>query len=452
MTRVFGNRKIVLCACAGLLVVGGAGLGACAAKPNPGNPVPTAEKPAETPATDKFGIVDADSWKDIYPHQYASYLQNAEKTPPWSEYESAAAEDTTSAKPDGFQATDAGTADKLEAKPEMKSLGKGYGYAKYYTEPASHVYSLWTVTHNGRINDKTKTGCIACKSPQFSAQVEQEGDSIFTKSFYDYVGQYTENVSCASCHGNDPTELRVDRAQWRQVMANDTTASMEGQVCGQCHCDYSMYPGTNVPTSPYTDGRASMTPDKALAWYDANMPDGDWTYESTGAKMIAVRHAEYEFNYGGEGNHMTNLGYDCSDCHMSVKRADDGTAYTDHNWSSPTENDGLVSRDCSKCHKDLKAEVKAWQDEIDTRTHNLGLREEKATKNFEDAIAAGTLSDEQKARLQKIQRDAGYYWNLCTAENSKGAHNPTLFRETLAKGEQLMEEADQILGVSSQVS
>lgn len=44
-------------------------------------------------------------------------------------------------------------------------------------------------------------------------------------------------------------------------------------------------------------------------------------YESTGAKMLAVRHAEYEFNYGGEGNHMTNLGYDCNDCHMAAKYA-----------------------------------------------------------------------------------------------------------------------------------
>lgn len=34
--------------------------------------------------------------------------------------------------------------------------------------------------------------------------------------------------------------------------------------------------------------------------------------------MLAVRHAEYEFNYGGEGNHMTNLGYDCNDCNMAA--------------------------------------------------------------------------------------------------------------------------------------
>lgn len=452
--KLLGRTLLVLICAMAVTTLAVCAIG-CAPKANPGIPTPNAEKAQTTPATDQFGIVTADSWKDIYPHQYASYLQNADNTPPYEEY--IATEDNTSAKPDGWTDVDSHKADYLaeDQAPEIKTLGKGYGYAKYYTEPAGHVYSLWTVTHNGRVGDgsKTKTGCITCKSPQFSAEVDAQGDGIFTKAFNDYVYKYTENISCASCHGDDPTTLRVDRAEWRKIMAGDDTASMEGQVCGQCHCDYSMAPGTAVPTSPYPygGGRASMTPEKALAWYDANN-FSDWTYATTGAQMIAVRHAEYEFVYGGEGSHMMNLGYNCNNCHMAATYASDGTAYTDHHWISPLDNDELIKRDCSKCHADLKAEVKAWQTDIDGRTHQLGLRAEKFIKNFEGAITAGTLSDAQKADLQKVQRDSCYYWNLAAAENSEGAHNPDLYNHILEMGNQLLDQGDQILGTSSVVT
>ncbi len=447
------SRKLV----AGFVAIAVVGLVAgavgCAGKPNPGYPTPTAEAPAVMPQPDQFGIVKAEQWKDIYPNQYNSYLKNADNAPIYEEYTAEGVDDTTSALYEGYTPKPNDKADYThDLYPEIQTLGKGYGYAKYYTEPASHVYSLWTVTHNGRVGDgsKTKTGCITCKTPQFSKDVDAEGNEIFSKPFNDYIYKYDENISCASCHGNDPTTLRVDRAGWTVAMGDDADKySLQGQVCGQCHCDYSMDPVTSVPTSPY-DGVASMVPDKALQWYDDHNYV-DWTYETTGAKMIAVRHAEYEFNYGGEGNHMTNMGYDCNDCHMPATFAEDGTAYSDHNWQSPLDNEDLIKRDCSTCHKDIKAEVKAWQDELDGRDHQDGLRCEKFVHNFEDAIAKGTLTDEQTSRLQYIQRAATYYWNFVGAENSEGAHNPQLVRDTLSKCEALLDEADGILGVSSVV-
>ncbi len=423
----------------------------CAPKSNPGVPTPSAEKASVTPEVDEYGIVTAEAWKDIYPNQYASYMQNADNTPPYEEY--VASEDTTSQLPDGYEPTDSGKANYLadDQAPEIKTLGKGYGYAKYYTEPAGHVYSLWTVTHNGRVNEKTKAGCLTCKTPQFSSVVDAEGDAVFKENFWEHAAPLTENVSCASCHGNDPTTLEVDRAGWVRAMGNDTTASLEGQVCGQCHCDYSMDPVTSVPTSPYDNGRPDMVPDKMLAWYDAH-DYADWTYETTGAKMISARHAEYEFCYGGEGSHMINLGYDCNDCHMAATYAEDGTAYTDHHWISPLENDELIERDCSNCHADIKAEVKAWQTDIDGRTHQLGLRSERFIKNFEAAINEGKLTPDQLAQLQKMQRDACFYWNLAAAENSEGAHNPAYYEVCLTNGNTILDQADKILGVTSVVA
>jgi len=455
MSRMLKNRKllIVLCVIAVISVV--AGLAACAPKANKntyGNPTVNVQKADISPTPDKYGVVKGEQWKDAYPYEYNSYLANATNTPPAEDYLAEGVEDTTSALPEGFEYVDAGKANYLETNPEIKTLGKGYGYAKYYTEPAGHVYSLWSITHNGRVNENTKAACLTCKTPQYSGLVDMEGEEVHLRNMWDvYADGIDENISCASCHANDPMTLEVDRAEWVRAMGADhEVASLQGQVCGQCHCDYSMAPGTSIPTSPYDNGRADMVPEKALQWYDDH-DFADWTYETTGAKMLAVRHAEYEFIYGGEGSHMQQLGYDCNDCHMATTKADDGTVYTDHHWINPTENDELIARDCSKCHADLKAEVAAWQKDIDGATQTLGQRCEQFIFNFEAAIADGKLTDEQLERLRYIQRASCYYWNLVAAENSEGAHNPSYYWHTIDLGNSILDEGDEILGVSSVV-
>lgn len=332
--------------------------------------------------------------------------------------------------------------------PEILTLGKGYGYAKYYTEPVSHVFSLETIANNGRISDKTKANCITCKSSQFTALVQQYGDEVFTWDFQETLASLDEGISCYNCHENDPTQLVVTQQNWIIAMGDDADkAPLSAQVCGQCHNDYYFDKETGVTTNPY-NGLASMNPTDSLAWYN-EIDFYDWIYESTGAKMIAVRHAEFEYLFGGEGSHMANLGYSCNNCHMAATTAEDGTAYSDHNWISPLENDELIERDCSKCHSDIKAEVAAWQEDLDGRTHQIGLRAENFIQNFEAAINAGSITDDEKSRLQTIQREAVFFWNFVAAENSEGAHNPTLTTETLDKAEVLLDEADEILGVSS---
>ena len=193
--------------------------------------------------------------------------------------------------------------------------------------------------------------------------------------------------------------------------------------------------------------------------------------------MLAIRHAEYEFIYGGDndilpmGSHMQNLGYDCGDCHMATTTAEDGTVYASHEWISPLDNKELIDRDCSSCHADIVAEVRAIQNEIDPATTVLGQRCEQYIKNLEtkvateqdDAANPGTKVlklDEEFAtsngidaatleRLQWIQRASCYYWNLAAAENSEGAHNPTYYRYCLDKGNELLDEGDKLLGMSS---
>ena len=482
---------VAIVAVVGIIV----GLAACAPKANTttvGNPTPNVQQSDATPTPDKFGVVKATQWAEAYPHEYQSYLANSKNTPPAGDYidgeyraegYTSQTEDVTSTLPEGYEYVDANKMDYLETNPEIKTLGKGYGYAKYYTEPASHVFSLWSVTHNGRVADgtKTKAACITCKSPQYSNLVDMEGESVHLRPFNEVIGELDENISCASCHANTPMKdgkvyLEVDRAEWVRSMGSDAGNTIEGEVCGQCHCDYSMAPGTSIPTSPYDNGRVDMVPEKALQWYDDH-EFVDWTYASTGAKMLAIRHAEYEFIYGGDndilpmGSHMQNLGYDCGDCHMATTTAEDGTVYASHEWISPLDNKELIDRDCSSCHADIVAEVRAIQNEIDPATTKLGVRCEQFIKNLEtkvateqdDAANPGTkvlkLDEEfatsngidatTLARLQWLQRASCYYWNLAAAENSEGAHNPTYYRYCLDKGNELLDEADALLGMSS---
>ena len=274
---------VAIVAVVGIIV----GLAACAPKANTttvGNPTPNVQQSNATPTPDKFGVVKASQWAEEYPYEYKSYLANSTNTPPASDYNGgeycaegypSKTEDVTSALPEGYQYVDANKLDYLETNPEIKTLGKGYGYAKYYTEPASHVFSVWTVTHNGRVSDgaKTKAACITCKSPQYSNLVDMEGAEVHARPFSDVVGEIDENISCASCHANTPMKdgkvyLEVDRAEWIRSMGDDAGNTIEGEVCGQCHCDYSMAPGTSIPTSPYDNGRTDMVPEKALQWYD----------------------------------------------------------------------------------------------------------------------------------------------------------------------------------------
>lgn len=94
---------------------------------------------------DEFGVIDASQWADIYPNEYNTYLENAKNAP--GDYQAFLDEggvDTTSV---GTDLVDDFTSDKAnflddDQYPEIKTLGKGYGYAKYYTEPAGHTYSL----------------------------------------------------------------------------------------------------------------------------------------------------------------------------------------------------------------------------------------------------------------------------------------------------------------------
>ncbi len=416
--------------CAVVLVMG---LVACAPQQQTEQKAESDKVEMEVPDPDQFGVITAEAWKDLYPNQYATYMKNEANSP------------------------DSGKHNYLELYPALNTMYKGYAFALGYDEASSHVYSLKSVTETPRTTKKEQlANCITCKTPQFTAMVNSQGDSVYAQKFNDTVGQFTEPISCYNCHENSPSSLTLTSQFFVKSLgsaANDEKqVPMKAQVCGQCHNEYYFNPDTKVTSNPYT-GLAEMTPEAILAYYD-NMGFKDWLHADTFAPMIKVQHPEFETIYGGKQTQMAKNGYACADCHMGTAKASDGTEYTSHNWISPLENKELLADNCSKCHADLPKQVAAWQDEEETRVHAISEKIEQLTKNiadkYADEIAAMKAAQEAKtdipaaseelAALQKLQRTAQFYWDFVMVENSEGAHNPSLTMDTLDKAEAAVDE------------
>ena len=174
---------------------------------------------------------------------------------------------------------------------------KGYGFAKGYEEAASHSYTLESIKATPRVNEKTLANCITCKTPQFTAKVNAEGDDVYTIPFADMIDLFNEPVSCWNCHENEPTQLVVPSKFYLTSLGSATeTTPLEAQVCGQCHNEY-YFNFEKVTSNPYV-GTEEMTAEKMLAFYD-DLEFSDWEHPDTGAPLLKAQHPEFETIYGG---------------------------------------------------------------------------------------------------------------------------------------------------------
>lgn len=378
----------------------------------------------ETPEADEFGVVVADSWKDIYPNQYNSYKANEANSP------------------------DSGKHNYLELYPALNTMYKGYAFSLGYDEASSHVYTLESVSNSPRTIQKEQlANCITCKTPQFTAKVGAEGDSVYSMKFNDLIGTFTEPISCWNCHENDPSQLKYGNAFWTNSMGADLDKVDAGAlVCGQCHNEYYFNPDTKVTTNPYS-GLDQMTPEAILAYYD-EMGFKDWEHPLTGAAMIKVQHPEFETIYGGAQTSMAKLGYTCSDCHMGKATAEDGSEYTSHEWKSPLENQELLDSTCNTkgCHDDLATQVADWQAAEEEQVIAISEKIETLCNKVGEMRDAGTIDDETLAKVQALHRSSQFYWDFVMVENSEGAHNPELTMATLEKAEADVDEALALIG------
>lgn len=113
------------------------GLVACAPSATTGKieaaPSPNAAAKHATPEADEFGVVSAESWKDIYPNEYASYMDNASNSP------------------------DSGKKNYLETYPALNTMYKGYAFALGYDQAAGHLYTLESVKETPRTQQKSSS-------------------------------------------------------------------------------------------------------------------------------------------------------------------------------------------------------------------------------------------------------------------------------------------------------
>ncbi|MEC4294963.1 ammonia-forming cytochrome c nitrite reductase subunit c552 [Adlercreutzia shanghongiae] len=371
-----------------------------------GADAPAAAAPAETPEADSFGVVVADSWKDIYPNQYQTYKANEANSPQ-------------------------GKQNYLTEYPELVTMYAGYGFAKGYDEAASHAYTLQSVSETPRVNENTLANCLTCKTPQYTAMVNSEGDAAYQKPFAEVLMEMTEPISCYNCHENDPSKVVVTQRHFADALGADADAvSVNAETCGQCHNEYYFYPETKATTNPYV-GLEAMTAEAMLDYYDA-MDFKDWEHTETGAPMLKAQHPEFETIYGGAQSSMAKQGYSCADCHMAPAVAEDGTEYSSHNLVNPTEDPAIMEK-CEGCHADLSSQIVAWQKETTDREHELAAKLEAYIKEL--AAQRESLDADTLAEAQQVHRHAQFYWDFVMVENSEGAHNPGLAQDNLDKCE-----------------
>ena len=348
-------------------------------------------------------VIKAADWAATYPEIYASYEKNAENSEVF---------------------------DHVEEYPMIATVYEGMAFNKFYNSARGHYYTVQDVTNTGRPH--ALANCFTCKTPDFTAKVNNEGVSAYTIAFEDMLAQVNESVSCYNCHANTGNELVVTHTYLADAMGADfEKLNPETASCAQCHVEYYFAPETKAVTLPY-ENLETMHPDAILAKFE-EMQFADYTNPRTGVKQIKVQHPEFE-TYMGKGS-VHAAQFSCADCHMAKE---DG--YTSHYWVSPLASDAIKAS-CAACHPDLEGFVKGIQAKAEERTIAIGTKLEDLTNKLADAVASGSYTEEELEAIRSLNRKGQFYWDFVFVENSEGAHNSRLTTECLDKAEALIDEA-----------
>ena len=248
-------------------------------------------------------VLSAKDWAEKYPEIYTSYLANEENT---------------------------AIHDYTKDYPMLPVVYEGMAFSKFYGSARGHVYTVEDVTSTGRPHGLAN--CFSCKTPDFTAKVNELGDAAYTIPFEDMLAEVNESISCYNCHANTGDELVVTHTYLSDALGEDLQKVDPATLsCGQCHVEYYFAPANKATTLPY-QGLATMTPDAILDYYNRTIVDGqpfaDYTNPRTGVRQIKVQHPEFE-TYMGEGS-VHRDEFTCADCHMGEAVAADGPTYISH--------------------------------------------------------------------------------------------------------------------------
>ncbi|NDI33829.1 ammonia-forming cytochrome c nitrite reductase subunit c552 [Chengkuizengella sediminis] len=361
--------------------------------------------------------ISNEAFENLFPLHYASYQRNLEM------------EDTR------FGGSVLASKFDHNKEPYAPILFNGYGFAKEYNEDRGHIYAVEDNISIARINDKSIGSCFTCKSTAVPSMIDQFGDEYWTKNFRNEIIPLAEEmghspIGCSDCHDPETMELQVTRPMFATAMlekgediSNPTLNEMRTYVCAQCHVEYYFEPENKAVTFPWSEG---YQPEEMFEYYETiAMESGfsqDWIHNVSGAPMLKSQHPEYET--WAEGTHG-KAEVTCSDCHMPYTREDDRKKITSHFWTSPLKT---VEQSCRTCHSDqteeeLKGKVESIQEMSKDALDKAGDISITSHYYVNKMITSGVSEDKIK-QAQDLVRKGQWFWDIVSAENSTGFHNP----------------------------
>ncbi|MBN1141605.1 MAG: ammonia-forming cytochrome c nitrite reductase subunit c552 [Deltaproteobacteria bacterium] len=366
---------------------------------------------------------------------------------------------------------------KSEAYPWLTTLYQGYAFAVDYRERRGHAYMLIDQEQTLRQQVPQSGSCLHCHAsvmPLYRALGKGNATAGFEASHrltYREMNAklhemgHAHPVSCVDCHDPDSMQLRVTRPGfiqgiqllaasqdplphlpsvelWRQGKrknpydpnAEASRNEMRSFVCAQCHVEY--YCAAKMPLV-YPWGKGLTVEKMEQFWSEKKFPDGgdfhDFIHKLTGAPIFKAQHPEFEV--WSQGIHA-RAGVSCADCHMPYLRVG-ATKISDHWVRSPLLN---INRSCQVCHAVAEQEMKARVDKIQDRNHQLLQNAGKAVDELIHAIVQARregAGDDQLRKSLDLQRQAQWYLDFISSENSMGFHAPQETARILANAADL---------------
>ena len=191
-------------------------------------------------------VMTAQDWAETYPEIYASYLANSENTE---------------------------VHDYTKDYPMIGVVYEGMAFSKFYGSARGHTYTVEDVTSTGRPH--ALANCFSCKTPDFTAMVNEMGDAAYRLAFEDVLAQVNESISCYNCHANTGDELVITHTYLADALGEELKDVDAATLsCAQCHVEYYFHPTTKATSLPYTS-LATMDPDAILDYYNHTQVNGE---------------------------------------------------------------------------------------------------------------------------------------------------------------------------------
>ncbi len=343
----------------------------------------------------------------------------------------------------------------LERDPRQKILFAGMPFSKDYNDDRGHINMLEDVRATGRLNlddsdpKHTPGTCYSCKSSDNPGLWAEMGMEEFDKmSFNELTPHINNSLGCANCHEAGTMRLIVTNPALEEAFKAQgkdwktfSRQEMRTVVCANCHVEYYFKGDGKYLTFPWENG----TDVESMIKYYEEEGFKDWAYPDTDTPMLKAQHPEYEFFTQGSTHY--NAGVSCADCHMPYTR--DGAAkYSSHDVHSPLLN---PEEACGQCHADTNYVVERVNI-IQEQVASTKIATEDAIIDAVTAIKAAVANGKADAALldeaRKLHREAQFMWDIVSAENSTGFHNPEYALKTLAEATNRARQAQMLAAQS----